>query len=170
MHGPGYHTVSQWRLRAGCPRAVARLRQLAPAAARAIWWPFTQHAALDALPGAVTTVDARCGEHLITLQPGAGAGAAGAPLCPEISPGALLLALFDPQSVHLVTLRAGARAGAAGAHVFPDQPRGLALGHARPAESCTWRCCGPAPGRARPARPFVPESAPGPSPGPACPA
>jgi hypothetical protein len=83
----------------GLPRAVARLQQLAPAAARAIWWPFTQHAALDALPGAVSTVDARCGEHLVTLRHGAGSGAAGAPLCSEISPGALPSALLVPRDV-----------------------------------------------------------------------
>ena len=57
---------------------VASLEGLAHRAARALWFPFTQHADLppetDGAHPAITTIDARAGEHLLALGGGAGDG------------------------------------------------------------------------------------------------
>jgi dethiobiotin synthetase/adenosylmethionine--8-amino-7-oxononanoate aminotransferase len=52
---------------------VAGLARLAPATAAKLWFPFTQHADL----GPVTAIDARVGEHLVTLEDAGRGGVAG---------------------------------------------------------------------------------------------
>jgi dethiobiotin synthetase/adenosylmethionine--8-amino-7-oxononanoate aminotransferase len=61
-------------LRAHHRARVAGLAALAGEARAALWWPFTQHAALEGDARAVTVVDGRAGEHLAVFRPGNGGG------------------------------------------------------------------------------------------------
>jgi bifunctional dethiobiotin synthetase / adenosylmethionine---8-amino-7-oxononanoate aminotransferase len=58
-------------------RRVEGLRSLAPDTAAALWFPFTQHGDGSGLAAGVTTIDARAGEHLLTLSAGGGRGGGG---------------------------------------------------------------------------------------------
>jgi len=66
---------------------VAGLARLAPASAAKLWFPFTQHADLPAgKPSPITTIDARVGEHLVTLLEGGGGDSGGGPSPPVLAP------------------------------------------------------------------------------------